>query len=102
MFYGLEAIERRFFLLSFFFFSSAVAGILLLFPFFLVLVFVFSLLLFCVERLDLLYAGHQLLFFGLPPLCYSLRLKANRGVIFFSPWCATNSSIGGFIIDQPP
>ena len=58
--------------------------------------------LFCVERLDLLCAGHQLLFFGLPPLCYSLRLKANRGIIFFSPWCATNSSIGSFIIDQPP
>ena len=102
MFYGLEAIERRFFFLSYFFFSSAVAGILLLFPFFLVLAFVFSLLLFCVERLDLLCAGHQFLFFGLPPLCYSLRLKANRGVIFFSPWCARDSSIGGFIIDQPP
>ena len=49
MFYGLEAIGRRFFFLEFFFFPSAVTGILPLFPFFLVLVFVFSLLLFCVE-----------------------------------------------------
>ena len=57
MFYGLEAIGCRFFFLELFFFSSAVIGILPFFPFFLVLVFVFSLLLFCVERLDLLCAG---------------------------------------------
>ena len=62
MFYGLEAIERRFFFFFFFlsyFFSSTIASILPLFPFFLVLVFVFSLLLFCAKRLDLLCAGHR-------------------------------------------
>ena len=58
MFYGLEAIGCRFFFWVIFF-SSAVTGILPLFPFFLALVFVFSLLLFCVEWLDLLCAGRR-------------------------------------------
>ena len=47
------------------------------------------------------YVGHQSLFFGLPSLCCSLRLKVNCGIIFFSSWCSTNSSIGGFVIDHP-